>query len=372
VRPASSPILPVPFVDLRLQYRSIEPDIDAAVREVLDAAAFIKGRFVAAFEKSFAEFCGVDHCIGVANGTDAIRVVLAALGIGPGDEVVTVAHTFTATAEPIVRAGARPVFVDVDPATNNMDPDLVERAVGPRTRAILPVHLYGLPADMDRINAVAARHGIVVIEDAAQAAGARYKGRRCGSLGNVACFSFFPGKNLGAYGDGGAVCTSDRTLAEKVRMLADHGRTTKYEHQLVGYNSRLDGLQAAVLSVKLRHLDGWNAARRDHALAYARLLGHVVGLTLPAAPDWAEPIWHLYVVESENRKALQEALRSAAIETGIHYPVPLHRQPCYSALASSPLPVTEHKAGRILSLPMFAELTTPQMERVAAAVAAFC
>jgi len=365
-----SPSTAVPFVDLKIQYRSIKAEIDAAIQEVLDAAAFVKGRFVAAFEKAFAEFCTVGHCIGVANGTDAIRVALAALDIGPGDEVITVSHTFTATAEPIVRAGARPVFVDVDPETNNIDPTLIERAIGPRTKAIMPVHLYGLPAEMDAINSLAARHGLVVIEDSAQAAGARYRGRRCGSLGSVACFSFFPGKNLGAYGDGGAVCTSDGELAEKIRMLADHGRLTKYEHQLVGYNSRLDGLQAAVLAVKLRHLDEWNAARRDHANEYARLLRGVRGLDLPAVPSWAEPIWHLYVVECGDRRALQETLRSASIDTGIHYPVPLHRQRCYSSIPSGALPVTDRKAERILSLPMFPELTSRQIERVAEVVAA--
>lgn len=361
----------VPFVDLKAQYASIKPEIDEAIQQVLTQTAFIKGRFVAAFEEAFAQFCEVKYVIGVGNGTDAINLALRGLDIGPGDEVITVAHTFTATAEPIVLAGATPVFVDVDPLTNNLDPNLVEAAITPRTKAIMPVHLYGMPADMDSINQIAARHGLAVIEDAAQAQGARYKGKRIGSLGTVACFSFYPGKNLGAYGDAGAICTNDEALAARIRMLADHGRTDKYEHKLVGYNSRLDGLQAAILKVKLAHLDGWNAARRDQAAEYQRKLAGIPGLTVPAAPEWAEPIWHLFVVEVSDRAGLQKALKAAQIETGIHYPIPLHRQPCYADLPAVALPVTERKAATILSLPMFAELTSDQINRVVEVIKEF-
>jgi len=361
----------IPFVDLRAQYASIKPEIDAAIDEVLAAAAFIKGRFVRGFEEAFASFCGVEHVVGVGNGTDAIMLALTALGIGPGDEVITVAHTFTATAEPVVRLGARPVFLDVDPRTNTLDPGLLEAAITPRTRAIIPVHLYGMPADMDAINQIAGAHHLPVIEDAAQAAGARYKGRRCGSLGTISCFSFYPGKNLGAYGDGGAVATDNRELAEKVRMLADHGRTDKHRHQLVGVNSRLDALQAAVLKVKLSCLDRWNAARRSHATEYHRKLAGIRGLELPQVPDWAEPSWHLYVVESRERNGLQATLKAARIETGIHYPIPLHRQPCYAGLGVGTLPITERKGDVILSLPMFPELSSGQIDRVVEAIASF-
>lgn len=361
----------IPFVDLKAQYADIKSEVDAAIEQVLSQTAFIKGRFVAAFEQAFAEFLGVKHAIGVGNGTDAILLALQALGIGAGDEVITVAHTFTATVEPIVLLGARPVFVDVDPVTSNLDATKLAAAITPRTKAIMPVHLYGMPADMDAINEIAARHSLYVIEDSAQAAGARYKGKRCGSLGTVSCFSFYPGKNLGAYGDGGAVCTDDTALAQKIRMLADHGRSDKYEHKLVGYNSRLDGLQAAILQVKLAHLDDWNNFRRAHALEYSKRLANVPNLKLPGTVAWAEPIWHLYVIEVPNREGLQKALKAEQIETGVHYPIPLHRQPCYQDFQSVSLPVTEYKVGAILSLPMFAELKSEQIERVVEAIIRF-
>lgn len=367
----TSQLATVPFVDLKAQYASIKSEIDAAIEQVLTTTAFVKGRFITAFEEAFADYCEVKFAIGVGNGTDAISLVLKALEIGKDDEVITVAHTFTATVEPIVLAGAHPVFVDVDPITNNLNPALLEAAITSHTKAIMPVHLYGMPADMDIINEIASRYKLPVIEDSAQAAGTRYKGRRCGSLGTISCFSFYPGKNLGAYGDGGAVCTNDFDLAQKIRMLADHGRSDKYLHKLVGVNSRLDGLQAAILNVKLAHLDDWNAARREHAAEYGRKLAGIIDLKVPETPEWAEPIWHLYVIEIPDRTGLQKALKAQQIDSGIHYPIPLHKQPCYPEYQNFSLPVTEYKAATILSLPMFPELTSAQIDQVVEALATF-
>jgi dTDP-4-amino-4,6-dideoxygalactose transaminase len=362
----------IPLVDLKAQYRSIQPEMDAAIQEVLDSTAFVGGTQIKQFEKEFAAFCEVPYAIGVGNGTDALELALRACGVGSGDEVITVSHTFTATAEAVIAVGATPVLVEIDPQTYNMDVGDLEGKITPRTRAIIPVHLYGQPADMDPILEVAQRHGLRVIEDAAQAHGARYKGRRAGSLGDIACFSFYPGKNLGAYGDAGALTTADPDLAQYVRFMHNHGRTEKYIHDYIGRNSRLDGLQAAILRVKLRHLDGWNAQRRAHARTFDELLsGLDVGL--PTIFPEVEPVFHLYVVRVQDRDGLRAFLGERGISAGIHYPVPLHLQPAYKDLGyrEGDLPITEAAAREILSLPMYAELTGEQMEAIANGIEAF-
>jgi dTDP-4-amino-4,6-dideoxygalactose transaminase len=363
----------IPLVDLAVQYRTIQAEVDAAIRRVLERSAFIGGEEVEAFAAEFAAYCaagreptGPLHCAPCGNGTDALYLALRALGIGPGDEVITVAHTFIATAEAIGLTGARPVFVDVLPDTLLMDPAAVEAAVTTRTRAIVPVHLYGQPCDMSALLAIARRHQLKVVEDAAQAHGAAWRGRRVGGLGDLACFSFYPGKNLGACGDGGAVVGADGDLVRRIRMLANHGRLEKYTHEVEGVNSRLDGLQAAVLRVKLRRLDAWNAARRAHAAAYSRALAGA-DLVLPAVAPEAESVWHLYVVRSTKRTMLQTNLRECGVATGVHYPLPLHLQPAYASLGlrAGSLPVTEQAAGEILSLPLYPELTPAQIDHVA-------
>lgn len=359
----------IQFVDLQRQYASLAGEMRGAIDDILGRAAFVGGQAVAQFERDFAAYCEAGHCVGVANGTDAIELALQALGIGPGDEVITVPNTFIATAAAISRAGARPVFVDVDPDTQQMDPALLPAAITARTRAIIPVHLFGHPADLDPISTVAKAHGLYVIEDAAQAHGARYKGHRVGALGDVGCFSFYPGKNLGAYGDGGAVVTNSPDIAERIRQLADHGRIDKYRHATVGRNSRLDGLQAAVLSVKLRHLDDWNASRRQVAAALTAQLGSGV-VTPPYVAPEVEPSFHLYVIRTDRRDAVQATLAEAGIASGIHYPIPLHLQPAYAGYGHKPgsYPVTELLAGQILSLPIFPELRQDEVERICSVV----
>lgn len=359
----------IPLVDLKAQYRSIQTELDAAMQAVLDRTAFIGGEDLQQFEAEFAAYCGSKSCVGVGNGTDALYLALRALGIGSGDEVITVAHTFIATAEAISQTGARPVFVDIREDTMLIDPDAVEAAITPRTRAIIPVHLYGQPCDMDRLLEIAKHHNLKVIEDAAQAHGARWRGRRVGALGDAACFSFYPGKNLGAYGDAGAVVSQDEDLIERVRMLANHGRLEKYTHQMEGVNSRLDGLQAAILRVKLRYLDSWNAARQQHAAHYVEALKDS-GLILPVVHPEAESVWHLFVVRVSEREKFQARLKEQGISTGIHYPLPLHQQPAYQYLgvATGTLPVTEKVASEIVSLPMYAELTEEQVEKISEAV----
>jgi dTDP-4-amino-4,6-dideoxygalactose transaminase len=355
----------IPFVDLAAQYRSIRPEVEDAIARVFASCQFVGGSELEAFESELAAFCGPGlHAVGCANGTDALYLVLRALGVGSGDEVITVAHTFIATTEAISLTGARPVFVDVLEDTLLMNPDAAAAAVTPRTRALLPVHLYGQTCEMDKLRALASRHGLALIEDAAQAHGARFQGVRAGALGDAACFSFYPGKNLGAYGDGGAVVSRDARLVEKIRRLANHGRVEKYVHSAEGVNSRLDGLQAAILRVKLRHLDAWNSLRRERAASYGRALR---GIRLPSVRAGAEPVWHLYVVRSKERDALQERLARAGIQTGVHYPVPLHLQPAYERLGipKGALLVTERAAREILSLPMFAELTEEAIARIA-------
>ena len=356
----------VPFVDLRAQHRAIQAEVTAAMAAVMERADFVLGEDVEAFESEFAAHCGVRHAVGTDSGLSALELGIRALGIGPGDEVVTPANSFIASSTAITFAGATPVWVDVDPLTSNIDPEAARAAITPRTRAIMAVHLYGQPADMDAIAAIARAHGLRVIEDACQAHGARYRGRRAGSLGDFAAFSFYPAKNLGACGDGGLLTTDDGELAERVRVLRNYGQRRKYEHGSIGGNRRLDTLQAAVLRVKLRRLDAWNEARRRHAAAYARLLAGT-GLTLPTTRADVEPVHHLYVVQAPDRDRLLGLLQERGVGAGLHYPVPIHLQEAYRdrGLGPGAFPVTEAAAARVLSLPMFPELTGAQIERVA-------
>lgn len=366
-------IQPIPLVDLKAQYSAIRTEIDSAIQSVLDRTAFIMGPDIDSFEADFGAFCIADYCVGVSSGTSALMLALLAMDVGPGDEVITSAHTFIATAEAISAVGATPVFVDIDPDTYNLNPALLETAITPSTRAVMPVHLYGQPADMSRINAVAADHGLFVIEDAAQAHGATLNGVTVGTLGDVACFSFYPGKNLGAYGDAGALTTNNRDLAEKVSLLRNHGRRSKYLHEIVGYGERLDTLQAAILQVKLSHLAEWTAARRRLAARYTTLLADS-NFILPYAAEGADPAWHLYVIRTDERDTALEFLQQRGIGAGVHYPVPLHLQPAYANLgyATGDLPVTETVANTCLSLPIYPEMTDVQQERVVDALYAFC
>ena len=364
----------IPLVDIRTQYQSLKQQIDEAMSRVIDSASFVGGREVDAFEEEFAAYCEVSACVGVGNGTDALRLALAAIGIGPGDEVITVAHTFIATVEAIWATGAQPVLVDIRPDTMLMDPDALREAIGSRTKAVIPVHLYGQPCDMSEICAIARSRGVRVIEDAAQAHGARWRGRRVGSFGDAACFSFYPGKNLGAFGDAGAVVSSNRSFIQQIRMLANHGRREKYVHETAGTNSRLDALQAAILRVKLRSLDRWNERRRRIAAMYAEGLRGLDGLTieLPHVTEDAEPVWHLFVVRTPDRQGFAEHLGAHGIATGVHYPVPLHRQPAWSRRFGHPvLPATEAAAARVVSLPIFPEMTRGQIDLVVRAVASY-
>jgi dTDP-3-amino-3,4,6-trideoxy-alpha-D-glucose transaminase len=362
--------MPVPFVDLRAHHDRLRAELDAAVAEVGRRGDFIQGAAVAAFEREFAAFTGVRHAVGVGSGLAAIELALRAYGIGPGDEVITPANTFIATVLAILAVGATPKLVDADAATYTIDPALVAEAITPRTRAIVPVHLYGQVADMDAIAALASRHNLIVVEDAAQAHGARYKGRRAGTFGHAAAFSFYPSKNLGAWGDAGTIVTDDDAVADKLRLLRNYGQRKKYDHSIAGTNSRLDTIQAAVLGVKLPHLDAWNAERRHHAERYrSRLAGKV---STPAAAPGCEHIYHLYVVELDRRDQVQERLRAAQIETGIHYPVPVHLQEACEPLGyhAGDFPVTERAARRVLSLPMYPELSDAQIDYVSETLAA--
>jgi dTDP-4-amino-4,6-dideoxygalactose transaminase len=363
--------LRVPFVDLRAQHLSIAGEVAEAWGGVLERCDFILGGEVAAFESELAAFCEVEHAVGVDSGTSAIELALRALGVGPGDEVITAANTFVATAFAISHIGAAPVLVDVDPGSLTLDPALLEAAITPRTRAIVPVHLYGQPADMDAVLAIAREHGLLVVEDACQAHGARHRGRRVGSMGDAGAFSFFPAKNLGGYGDGGAVVTDDPDVADALRRLRNYGQRRKHHHETLGFNRRLDTLQAAVLRIKLRRLDEWNARRRRHAAEYVRLL-EGAGVGLPQAGNGVEHVWHLFVIQADDRDALAAGLAEAGIGTGIHYPIPVHRQAPYLARhgAAERFPVVEAAAGRILSLPMFPELEPAALAHAAAAVGA--
>jgi dTDP-4-amino-4,6-dideoxygalactose transaminase len=371
VRNPESPIRnpPVPFVDLKTQYQSIKAEINTALDRILENTSFIMGAEVAAFEKAFAGYLDARFCVGVNSGTAALQLALMACDIKAGDEVIVPSFTFFATAEAVSVLGATPVFVDIDPVSYTVTAPAIEKAITPRTRAIIPVHLYGQPADLDPILDLAEQHRLRVIEDAAQAHGAEYKGRRVGPRGDLGCFSFYPSKNLGAYGEAGAIVTNDEGLATRLRLLRDHGSTSKYAHAIVGYNFRMEEIQAAVLNVKLRRLDDWNNERRQRAAAYNELLKER-GLVLPQEMDYARHVYHVYAVQSDRRDDLRRQLADADIQTGVHYPIPIHLQPAYESLGykSGDLPVTEQLAERILSLPMFPELSDAQQQAVADAL----
>jgi dTDP-4-amino-4,6-dideoxygalactose transaminase len=362
----------VPFLDLKAQYLSIKPEIDAAVAKILESTQFVLGEEVAGFERDFAAYVGAGQGIAVNSGTSALHLALLAAGVGPGDDVITVSHTFVATVAAIGYTGARAVFVDVDPVTLTMDPVKVEAAITPRTKVVLPVHLYGQPADMDPILEVARRRKLLVIEDAAQAHGARYKGRPVGSMGDLACFSFYPGKNLGAYGEGGLVATSNEPFAKTIRMLRDWGQERKYHHVLAGYNYRMEGMQGAILRVKLRYLERWTELRRAHAARYRELLAGS-GVVLPTEAGYARHVYHVYAVRTPDRDGLMKALGDRGVQSGIHYPVPVHLQPAYAtpAYGVGSFPHTEKAAAEVTSLPMYPEMTEAHLEAVGKAVKAF-
>jgi dTDP-4-amino-4,6-dideoxygalactose transaminase len=356
----------VPFMDLKSEHRFLRTDLLARWTDILDTAGFVGGNVVEGFERNFAYFCGVAHAVGVGNGTDALLLALKASELGEGDEVILPANSFVATAEAVVHAGATPVFVDIDPRTYTIDVNQIEDHITPRTRALIPVHIYGQPAEMEAILDIAHRHGLRVIEDAAQAHGARYHGRRAGAMGDIACFSFYPAKNLGACGDGGAVVTNDSSIADRVRRLRDHGGLRKYEHDVLGHNSRLDAMQAAALDLKLRFLDERNARRRQHALVYRALLSGIDGVITPHEPEGIESVYHLYVIRVENRDELQSHLSECGIQTGIHYPAPIHHTRAFARFNAGSCPIAEKYSRQILSLPMYPELERPQLEYVGA------
>ena len=359
----------VPYLDLKAQYQRIKPEIDSAIAGVLDSCQFILGTEVAGFEQEFAAYCGTAECIALNSGTSALHLALLAAGVGPGDEVITVPFTFVASVAAVVYTGARPVLVDIDPRSFTMNPAAIEALITSRTKVILPVHLYGQPADMDPIMEVARRRHLVVIEDAAQAHGAKYKGRPVGSIGDIACFSFYPGKNLGAYGEGGAVTTSNAGYARTIRMLRDWGQDRKYHHVLRGFNYRMEAFQGAILRVKLRHLEQWTEARRAIVGKYNQLLAGS-GVERPTEMPWARHVYHVYTLRTDDRDALHAALQTEGIQTGIHYPVPVHLQPAYADLgyARLALPQSEKAADEVLSLPLYPELTDDQIQSVSQAL----
>lgn len=359
----------IPFVDLKAQYHSIKPEIDAAVLRVLESTQFILGKEVAAFEEAFAAYCHAKYAIGVNSGTSALHLALLAAGVGPGDEVITVPHTFVATVAAIWYTGARPVFVDIDPISYTMDVRRIEAAITERTKVILPVHLYGQPADLDPILEIGKRHGLIVIEDACQAHGSEYKGRRIGSIGDLTCFSFYPGKNLGAYGEGGAVTTNNPDYNRTIRMLRDWGAERKYHHDLKGFNYRMEGMQGAILGVKLRYLEQWTEARRAHAAQYDTLL-RGSDVETPAVMPHSRHVYHIYGVRTPRRDALQQRLTALGIQTGLHYPIPVHLLRAYADLGYTrgDFPHSERAAAEVLSLPMYAELSDAQIEEVSAAI----
>lgn len=361
----------VPYLDLAAQYRGIKPEIRAAIDRILDTNQYILGGEVKAFEQAFAAAHGAAHGVALNSGTSALHLALLALDVGPGDEVITTPFTFVATVAAIGYTGAKPVFVDIDPESFTIDPARIEAAITPRTKVILPVHLYGQPADMDAITAIAARHGLVVVEDAAQAHLAEYKGRPVGSIGAIGCFSFYPGKNLGAYGEGGAAVTNSDRDADAMRMLRDWGQSKRYHHVAKGYNYRMDGLQGAVLGVKLPHLAAWTDGRRRVAAAYGAALGSA-GVQVPAEMPYSRHVYHVYAIRVARREACQKALHDAGIQTGIHYPIPVHLQEAWAELGHrrGDFPHAERAADEVLSLPMYAELTDAQIARVTSAVLA--
>ena len=358
----------IPFVDLRAQYLSIKSEVDAAVLRVLDSTQFVLGPDVKAFEDRFAAYCGARHAIGVNTGTSAIHLALLAAGVGPGDEVITTPFTFIATVSAIVYTGATPVFVDIEPTTLTIDARKIGAAVTPKTKAIIPVHLYGQPADMDPIMAIARRHGLVVIEDAAQAHGAEYRGRGIGSIGDAGCFSFYPGKNLGAYGEGGAVTTNSPEIMRTVRMLRDWGAERKYQHVLKGYNYRLEGIQGAILLVKMDHIEKWTEARRIHAAYYDARVCNL--FTTQVVPTDVHHVYHIYAIRHRQRDAIQSFLQSKGIESGIHYPIPVHLQSCFADLGyrAGDFPHAEKAASEVLSLPLYPELSSSNQDVVVSAL----
>jgi dTDP-4-amino-4,6-dideoxygalactose transaminase len=369
---SNNPQTCVPFVDLRAHYSAIQHEVRPVIDEVLSSAQFVGGRYVERFEQEFAAYVGAKNAIGVGSGTSALEVSLKAIGVGVGDEVVVPANTFIATAEAVSNVGAIPVFADIEPQTFHINALSVEQVLTDRTRCVIPVHLYGRAVDMTKLEELAKTHHFEIIEDAAQAHGAQRNGVRVGGSGRVTCFSFYPGKNLGAYGDGGMITTDDPNIAAKLRLLRDHGSPAKYEHSIVGTNSRLDAIQAAVLSVKLRHLDEWNDMRRKHAGRYMQLL-EGADLTLPRMGQDREHVFHLFVLRVRERNDMRAWLRGQGIEAGVHYPVPLHLTPAYQALGypgNGTFPISEAAAQEILSLPMFPELTSEQLSRTAEAVIA--
>ena len=356
----------IPFVDLRKQHAFLKGEILEAISSALDNASFIGGPLVESFEREFAKFCEASHCVGVSSGTDALRFALIASGVKPGDEVITVPNTFIATVEAISQVGARPVLVDIESDTFNMDPELIEEKISEKTTAILPVHLYGQPANMGPILDIAEKYNLKIIEDACQAHGARYKGKRVGAFGSAGCFSFYPGKNLGACGEGGAVITDNADIANHIRMLRDHGQIKKYFHEIEGYNGRLDAIQAAILSIKLKQLEGWNEKRREAASLYTNLLSDVDQVKTPVEADYSHSVFHLYVILAENRDNLLKYLTECEIGVGLHYPLPIHMQKAYSHLGykKGDFPVTESVANKLLSLPLFPEIRQEQIEFV--------
>lgn len=357
----------IPLVDLKAQYAAIKHEIDSAIADIIENTRFIGGPPLVAFEEAFAAYQSTAHCVGCASGTGAIMLLLHALGIQPGDEIITTPHTFIATIEPIETLGAVPVFVDIDPVTYNIDPTQIEAAITEKTRVIMPVHLYGQLAPMDAIMSIAEKHDLIVIEDAAQAHGATLKGKKAGQWGEAAVFSFYPGKNLGAYGDGGAICTDNQDIAQKVASLRNHGRTAKYTHDIIGYGERLDTLQAAILHVKLRHLEEWNVQRRERAAYYTEKLADVPGVTTPASLPDSEPVYHIYCVRVQsNRDEILADLKDRGIGAGVHYPIPLHLQPAlvHRGYAAGAFPHAEAAADTIMSLPLYPEMTPEQQDTV--------
>jgi dTDP-4-amino-4,6-dideoxygalactose transaminase len=355
----------IPLVDLKAQYVSIKGEIDRTIASVLESGQFILGGEVAAFEQDFAAYCGAAHCVGLNSGTSALHLAMLAAGVGPGDEVITVPFTFVATVAAIHYTGATPVFVDIDPVSYTMDPGLLERAITARTKAIVPVHLYGQPADMDPILEIARRHGKIVVEDAAQAHGTEYKNRRAGSLGDIGCFSFYPGKNLGAYGEAGAIVTNNPEFARNIRALRDWGQSRRYYHDLRGFNYRMEAMQGAILRVKLRHLERWTEARRCNARLYREALANA-GIGLPAEAPHSRHVYHVFAVRTSGRDAMVRNLADAGVQAGIHYPIPVHLQPAYTETRykEGDFPVSEQIAKEVLSLPMFPEMTKAQIDTV--------
>lgn len=364
----------IPFVDLKLQYKNLKSELEEEIQSIFERATFILGDDLEKLEKDFAEFSGAKYGIGVASGTSALETSLRAFGIGPGDEVITVANSYIATALAVSWVGAKPVFVDVDPRYYTMDPEELEKAITSKTRAVIPVHLYGQPADMSAINKIALEYNLVVLEDACQAHGARYKGQRAGSLGDIAAFSFYPSKNLGSYGDGGMVTTNSRRAAEFIRMLRNYGEIEKYNHIIIGHNHCLDNLQAAMLSVKLNYLESWNEQRRRNAALYNNMFKlWKLPVVTPKVADYSKHVYHLYVILANKRDELRAYLGKRGIQTGIHYPIPIHLQKAYSFLGytKGDFPVTEKLSEGILSLPMFPELTQDQIYEVVSAIKEF-